>query len=115
MARIISSHMFHNKSINVGDGIEYSPIKGSSEMILSISISGTATARTVVFEAKGSIGGYVPIICSNISNTVFSSTSSGTSDEIWQVDLAGIKSFRARISSISGGYLSISGEIVDEN
>lgn len=114
MSRIVT-HKFQDKATTVGDGVEYAPIKGSSELVLNIAISGTATERTVVFETKGSVGGYVPMMCSNISSTQFATSSSATTDEIWQVDLAGVKSIRVRISSIFGGYLDVAGEVVDDD
>jgi hypothetical protein len=109
----ISTITFHNEATQTGNGAEYSVSMGGSNLIMIISTSGTSTARTIHFEGKGQAGEWVAIKCFNKTSTTSATSSSGTSPEIWECGLEGIQKFRVRISAVSGGNLSIFGEVVD--
>lgn len=109
----ISIHTFHNETTAIGNGTEYSVSMGGSNLMMIISTAGTSTARTIHFEGKAQSGEWVAIKCYNKTNTTSATSSTGTTPEIWECGLEGLQKFRVRISAVSGGNLSIFGEVVD--
>lgn len=109
MAISLNILKFQDAVTTTGNGEELKILNG---LTLTVSISGTATARNVIFEAKGEVGDYVPMKGYNSTTAQLSSETNGTTDETWVFDVVGYNSFRTRISSISGGNLSITGKLV---
>jgi hypothetical protein len=75
-------------------------------------ISGTSTSRTVVFEVSNTeTGTYSAIQGVRLSDYSMASQTSNE-DEIWQIDgLSGLW-FRARISAVAGGNVTVKGKKV---
>ncbi|MDD4779009.1 MAG: hypothetical protein PHT02_00200 [Tissierellia bacterium] len=110
---VIANWVFQSASTATGNGYEYIVSNVGANTTMAISISGTATARTVVFEGKGLVGDYVAIKCYNSTTGTLASQTTGTTDEIWIADLTGLSKFRCHISSIADNSLSISGKVVE--
>jgi hypothetical protein len=110
---VIKDWIFQNAVTVVGNGDEYIIPSVAANGTIGISISGTATSRTVVFEGKGLNGNYIGIKAYNETTGSLATQTTGTTDEKWVIGLTGWVSIRCRISSISGGNLSISGRVCD--
>lgn len=95
-----------NAATAIGNGTVFTV---GNHTTLTIEISGTATSSTVIFEGSGASNNFIPIQGVNLSDLSMDSQTTGK-NEIWSFDLTGLNSFRARISSISGGGLSIAGK-----
>ena len=80
-----------------------------------IDISGTATVSTVVFEAKVISDGNWHEIAGVRSNDYTLSSSSNKINEAWLLDIGQYHSFRCRISSVSGGYVTINSKVTNNN
>lgn len=78
---------------------------------LTIEISGTSTSRTVVFEAASESGTYFPIYGTNLQNQSFFTQTAGNNG-VWRFDLTGLTTFRARISAVAGGDVTVTGKAV---
>ncbi len=106
-------HTFQNAVTATGNGTEcVINFSGSPDLMMVLAISGTATARTVIFEGKGEVGDYIAIQATNINSNASATQTTGTTDELWKVNLAGISAFRARVSAVSGGSLTVKGKII---
>jgi hypothetical protein len=79
---------------------------------LSITIYGTATARTVNFYTVSCSNELIPILGFNISTADLANTTSGTTTEIWQFDVTALGNIVMAVSAISGGNLTIKGTVV---
>ena len=102
--------VFHNASVAIGNGDELK-VRGDFQTI-NFEITGTAVASTVIFEGKShDNGAWYPISCANLSTLAIASQTAGK-NELWQVDLTGLISFRTRISVLNGGNLSVNGKVV---
>jgi hypothetical protein len=109
MAISLNILKFQDEATTTGNGEEMKIINGEN---LTLSITGTATSRTVIFEGKGEVGDYVAVRGFNVKTGVLENQTTGTTDEIWIFDVTGFKTFRARVSAISGGNLSVTGKLV---
>ena len=99
-----------NAATSPGDGTPYAP---STTSILTFEIRGTSTSRTVVFELAGPSGTYVPCQAVRLTDYAMASYTSGGNDaapESWQVEVPAGWSFRARISEVSGGTVTVVGK-----
>jgi len=97
-----------------GAGTAYKPSRGNET--LTFAITGTSTIRTVIFELADPSGVYVPCTAFNIMDpTKFGTQTTGgnnTLPESWLVDVPIGYSFRARVSAVSGGNVTIKGKAV---
>lgn len=82
-----------------------------SNKTLTISISGTSTSRTVVFEASDVDGNFTPFQGVRLSDLEMGIQTTGTNEK-WQFEVTGITSFRARVSAIAGGNVVVKGTAV---
>lgn len=82
-----------------------------STKTLTISISGTSTSRTVVFEASDVDGNFTPFQGVRLSDLEMGVQTTGTNEK-WQFEVTGITSFRARISAVAGGNVVVKGTAV---
>lgn len=97
-----------------GNGTTFAPIDGN--YTLTFEITGTSTSRTIVFELAGPSGQYMPITAFSVNDpTKFGQQTSGgsnSSPESWQVVVPAGYAFRARISVIAGGDVTVKGKAV---
>lgn len=100
--------ILQDAAITVGEGAFFTV---NSYKTLNIKIAGTSTSRTVVFEVAGFDGVYEPIQGVKVSDFSMASQTTGN-NESWQFDITGFVSFRARISSLTGGDVSIKGRAI---
>ncbi len=78
--------------------------------LMNFYITGTSTTREVQFEIVDFDGNYYPIKCANLSTLAIASSTTGI-NEAWQVNLACIDGFRAKVTAIDGGTVVIKGEL----
>jgi len=78
---------------------------------LTVSVTGTSTSRTVVFEAADTNGNYTPIQGVRLSDFAMDSQTTGTGEK-WTFEVTGVTTFRARIDEIAGGDVTITGMAV---
>jgi hypothetical protein len=102
---------FHSAATSTGNGEVFYPNKNDT---LTIEITGTATSSTIIFEGQGGSDTWYAIQGVKLSDFSMASQTTGKG-ELWQFDLSGIKAFRARISAISGGNISVTGRAVISN
>lgn len=74
---------------------------------LVISISGTSTSFTLAF--MGSLDGvnYFPVMGDKTSDYNTSSTTTSTLNEAWEFDVSALAKFRANITAIANGNVSV--------
>jgi hypothetical protein len=107
--------VLQNAAVATGNGTAYTATNGN--MVLSFEVVGTSTSRNVEFEMTKSGGSvWQAVTCFNVldpSVTAASTTGgSNTSPESWQVDVPCGWSFRARISAVAGGTVTVAGKAV---
>ncbi|GAA3408422.1 hypothetical protein ACFFNY_13015 [Paenibacillus hodogayensis] len=78
---------------------------------LTIEITGTSTSRTIVFEGASVGGTYYPVMGIRMSDMFLSTQTTGSS-ELWQFDATGLVNFRARLSAVAGGNVTVKGRAV---
>jgi len=78
---------------------------------LTIEINGTSTSRTVVFEGASTSGTYYPIQGVKLSDLSMATQTTGNG-EVWTFEVTGLNTFRARISAVGGGSVTIKGKAV---
>jgi hypothetical protein len=85
---------------------------GAADTFKITEISGTSTSRTIVFEVSNAENGtYSAVQGVRLSDLVMASQTSNNS-EVWQIDgLAGLW-FRARVSAVAGGNVTVKGKAV---
>jgi hypothetical protein len=88
-----------------GNGTAFS-VGGYS--VLTFEISGTSTSRTIIFEGAGASGIFQAIQAVKLSDFSLATQTTGNS-ELWQVDVEGLHQFRARVSAVAGGGVTIKG------
>jgi hypothetical protein len=92
----------------IGNG---TPFTVGSNKTLTIEINGTSTSNTIVFEGSSISGTYYAIQGVKLLDYTMASQTTGI-NELWTFDLTGLSSFRARISNVSGGSVSVKGKAV---
>ncbi|WP_425203602.1 hypothetical protein [Priestia megaterium] len=97
-----------NAATAVGNGTEF-PIESYSK--LNIKATGTATSFTVVFEAAHADGVYEPVMGIKMA-TFDMSNQMTTKNESYQLEVAGYATFRARVTAVVGGNVSVKGNAV---
>jgi hypothetical protein len=109
--RLKTGFKLHNQATQAGNGEE---ILISRQMLTAnIDIDGTASSFTIVFEGKSSDNtDYRAIMAVNLSTFDMASTTS-TLNTLWQVGLDGLVAFRCRLSTVSGGNVSVVVTITD--
>lgn len=96
---------------------EYTPNKpyyNVNSDVMSVEISGTFTSGEFVFEGKldANSEDYTPLAAIDLSNL---SVVRGiaTKAGIYELGIEGIREFRVRVQSVSGGYVNIIGRVVN--
>lgn len=107
---VLRDIIFHDSSTSESNGNIYT-INNNANSI-TFEITGTSASRTLLFEGESISGTYYPINCVNLVTLAVATQTTGN-NELWQVDLTGLIGFRIRISSVSGGYVTIKGRVVE--
>lgn len=76
---------------------------------VTVEIYGTCTSDTVVFEGASTSGTFYSVSGTRLSDLTVASQTTGL-NEVWQFDVTGLVSFRARISAVAGGNISVIGK-----
>ncbi|MGG0308449.1 hypothetical protein ABEY43_06455 [Priestia megaterium] len=92
----------------VGNG---TPFQVGAAKTVTVEITGTSTSRTIVFEAASVSGAFYPVQGVKTSTYDMASQTTGK-DEVWQIDVTGQVTLRARVSAIAGGNVSVKGKAV---
>lgn len=115
IVRVKNSPILQNAATVAGNGTIFYP--ASSNATLTFEITGTSTSRTIVFEMAGISGVYRPVTAFNVLDpSIMATQTTGGTDaapESWQVDVPYGWTFRARISAVSGGNVSVKGKAVE--
>jgi len=95
----------HNRSTSISIGTE---ITVESIRYLGMSITGTASTFTLVFEASFNGIDYFPVMgrCADDTTITFI-TETSTINKIVLFDVTTYNKFRARITAINDGYLTV--------
>ncbi|MBD7967750.1 hypothetical protein [Paenibacillus gallinarum] len=108
----VSDVTLQNAITTVGNGNDFVAVDGNCT--LTFEVVGTSASRTIVFELAGPSGVYMPHTAFNILEpTKFGTQTIGgsnTAPEIWKVEVPAGFSFRARVSAIAGGNVTIKGK-----
>ena len=85
---------------------------GGADTFKITEISGSSTSRTVIFEVSNTeTGTYSAVQGVNLADLSMASQTSNNG-EIWQIDgLAGLW-FRARVSAVAGGNVTVKGKVI---
>lgn len=78
---------------------------------LTIEITGTSTSQNINFEASSISGTYYPIQGVRLSDYSMATSTTGI-NEVWTFDITGLQNFRANLTSVSGGNVTIQGKAV---
>ena len=102
--------VLQNSALVIGNGVAI--YMGGADTFKITEISGTSTTRTIVFEVSNAESGtYTPVQGVNLADLSLASQTSNNG-EIWQIDgLAGLW-FRARVSAVAGGNVTVKGKVI---
>lgn len=105
---VVAPVVLQNAVSAIGNG-DYFEVKFFKT--LNIKVTGTSQSRTVVFEAAHADGVYEQIM--GIKPATFDPVNQTTENNVsFQFDVTGYTRFRARITAISGGNVSVKGNAV---
>jgi hypothetical protein len=104
----VTDIVFHNAATTAVNGTTLA-VGGAKS--LTIEVNGTSTSRTIIFEGAITSGAWCAIQGVKMQDLSIASQTTGK-DEIWQFDVTGLVFFRARISAIAGGSITVKGKIV---
>lgn len=103
-----------NKATTPGFGVSYTPSDGRNTLYFEI--TGTSTSRTITFEIVGPNGEYVSTTAYSTTDPSISNqyTTGGSDDtpEHWVVQIPVGCSFRANVTAVTGGNVTILGKAV---
>ncbi|MFS8601182.1 hypothetical protein LRO89_01025 [Priestia megaterium] len=103
-----------NAATAPGNGTTFTAKNGNAT--LSFEITGTSTSRTILFQIAGPSGVYVPITVYSVNDPskMVQQTTGGSNDvpEHWLVQVPDGWTFRTKITSVTGGNVSILGRAV---
>ncbi|MFA1510084.1 hypothetical protein ACDN41_12710 [Priestia aryabhattai] len=97
-----------NGATAIGDGTAFDV---ESYKTLTLEISGTATSHTLVFEGASASGTWYPVQGVRLSDYDMKSQIT-TKGEVWTFEVPGLVKFRARLSAVAGGNISVKGNAV---
>jgi hypothetical protein len=104
----ISKFTFHSATTASGVGNEFTFSNLGADSTLFISLSNDSGSRVLNFEGKTSeMTTYVPIYCKTMSGSMSATSVSGSSNEIWYTNVAGLDSFRCNLGLTSGSFTAI--------
>lgn len=82
----------------------------AAKQTLTLEISGTATSATVDFRGHGPSGTARSVFGVRKSDAEIAT--SGTMNELWTFEIAGLTSFSVNLSAVAGGNVSVRGKAV---
>lgn len=114
---IKTKHIFHNNTSIEGNGIDYLTNNKKAGEIMVISCGDlneepTAISATIDFYGKTS-GSKEYIKIKAIKSSDYSIVEEGTIDEAYLIDLTAYESIRVYLSDVSGGDVTVIGEVVE--
>lgn len=98
-------HTFHDAVTGAATGADMT-VNDLSD--LSVYIFGTSSSRTVQFFGSFDGTNFVPMSGVNSNGLANAVSTTGTA-EIWKFSVSGLKKFRANLSAVSGGNVSVKG------
>ena len=104
-------HVFQAAATGTGNGTAAN-VRGYSLVALQITTSGGPPTFTIAFEGSVDTATYVTLMCGapDLSNW---HAASSTATGVWRCNVAGLSSFRARISTFAGaGSVTVTGVIL---
>lgn len=112
MGDVVSADIvFQDAATAAGNGNSYSAHFANA---LVLEVSGTSSSRTVKFEEQGISGAWYACAGVKRSDLSFGSETTGI-DELWEFDLRGRLAFRARVSAVAGGNVTVKGRAIVSN
>lgn len=110
---VISDVTLQSAAVANGNGTPYTPV-GNAD--LAFEITGTSTSRTIVFEMAGPANVYAACMAYGVNDLGVAATQTTLGSTIapqsWQVSIPVGWKFRARITAVGGGNITISGKAV---
>jgi len=105
MANATNNHQYiQNASTSIGTG-EFIPVKNASTLI--ISISGTSTSFTLLFQGALDDGNYFNIAGLKLADQSTLASSTSLIGEAWQFDVSALSTFKANLSAILNGNITV--------
>jgi hypothetical protein len=98
-------HIFQDAAAATGNGTTQ-VIPGWATIGVQVVITDTAT---VTFEATADGSNWVSVACTSIASTSGAMSTTATASGVYQCPVAGMGEFRARISSFTGGTVTVKG------
>lgn len=103
--------LFQDAATSVGNG---NLLYVNKNDVVTLEIYGTATSSEVAFEGLMPSGAYYSIRGIRLSDYTMANQSTSL-DELWQIDSTGLVAIRARVGSVSGGYVTVNSKVVNTN
>lgn len=95
--------VLQNAAVATGDGTALN-VDGYTAVSVDVTIANTAT---VAFEASGKGTAWTALACTAVNNTAGALVTTVTATGLYQCNVAGLTSFRARISSWTAGAVTV--------
>ena len=105
------SFLFQETATTTGNG---NLLYVNKNDVITLEVYGTATSGTVVFEGLMPSGAYYSVRGIRLSDYNIANQSV-LLNELWQIDTLGLVAFRARITAVSGGYITVNSKVVNSN
>jgi hypothetical protein len=104
---------FFSSTKTTGSGVAYKVINPNPLTKMYLSLTNVSAGSSVVaFQGLPTSGStYLPIACKNMATSASATSTTGTLDEMWEVPLCAIESFRLNVT-VSSGSLTAIGKIV---
>lgn len=110
---IVESPVLQAAAAVLGGGTPYFPTR---RMLMTFEIRGTSTSRTIIFEMAPPSQVYEACVCFKVTDPTVMATQTTQGSDVapssWQVEIPPGWGFRARISAIAGGEVTVIGKAV---
>lgn len=87
------------------------PFSVNAYKTITIEITGTSTSRTINFEASSVSGVYYAIQGVKLLDYSMATSTTGN-NEVWTFDITGLENFRANVTAIAAGNVTVKGKAV---
>ena len=109
MANATNNHQYiQNASTSIGTG-EFIGVKNASTLI--ISVYGTATF-TLLFQGALDDGNYFTLSGIALADQSTLASTTSTLSTAWEFDVSALSTFRANLTAISGGSITVNTQII---
>ena len=106
----VNNHQYiQNVSTSIGTG-EFIPVKNTDK--LTISVYGTATAFTLLFQGALDDGNYFTLAGISLADQSTLASTTSTLSTAWEFDVSGLSTFKANLTAISGGSITVNTQII---